>query len=223
MKRVLMLGLLASAMALTQAQTLSLVETVSVEVPQDELTAHLYVEESGASVSELNAAVGAKLRRALELRTPSVNITGAGIHTQPVYDKNGRTNRFTVRARVEVKSTDIAKASEVINKLANTMAFEGVTFSVSPTMRQKVSDSLMEEVSTRFQRKAQRAATALGYSRAELAEVSLNTSNGAPPRPMKLMAARAMAMEAQPDMGLSSAAGVETVETTLQGSVKLIK
>lgn len=224
MKKFILLTLTTLAAA-ANAATLNLQETVNVEVPQDEMTAVFFVEQTGHDPAALNAKVAATLKNAFALSTDEVKVVSKGIYTHPVYGPNGKTNKYTLRASVEVKSTQLAQASKVSNQLAEFMAFETVRYAVSDATLKKVRDDQAHNVATRFMTKANALAKSLGYSKAEVDNIGLDVAAA---QPMPRMMVKAVAMSAMmdslpsPDMGLANAAGTESVTTTISGTVKLV-
>jgi len=222
MKKLFIATLVTMALS-ANAGTLSLQESVTVEVPQDELTASFYVEFTGSEYLELNKKAGDTLRKAFALGTEDVKVVSKGIQTTPVYGPNGKTNKYTIRAAVEVQSTAIGKASDVSNSLASFMAFENVRYSVSDSTLKRVRDEQAETVARRFMTKANTLAKALGYQSAEVEAVGLDVAAQNPiVQPMaKTMLRVSHLSQPTPDMALSAASGVESVTTTMNGTVSL--
>lgn len=224
MKKLLFIALSAAAFA-AQAATLNLQESVTVEVPQDELTAAFYIEFAGTSHVELNNKASDVLRRAAAASRPDIKVTTTSINTYPVYDSKGKTNQYKVRASVEVKSTKIGKASEVANELAGFMAFERVSYAVSDATKKKVRDEQATSVAVKFMEKANTVATALGYQKAVVDNIGLDLSaatNHPPPIAMRHEKMAVMSMSSNmPDMQLGGGAGVESITTIMTGTVHL--
>lgn len=221
MKKSLITLLLTASTLGAQAATLNLQETVSLEIPQNEITTVFFTETTGPSPAELNAKTGAILKRAFALSSPAVKVISRGIQTHPVYGPKGRTNQYTVRASVEVKSTELDKAAQVADQLAGFMAFERVSYAVSDATWKQVRDEQSSQVAERFMAKAKKVAKALGYDSVEVDNVGLDVAAAEPVQP-KVMALRAVAMaDAAPEMGLAQAAGTQQVTTTMTGTVKL--
>lgn len=206
-----------------QAATLNLTESVSVAVPQDELTATFYVELTGTAHTELNAKAADILRKAAAAGRAGIPVATKSINTFPVYTSSGKTNKYTVRATVEVKSTKISQVAEIANDLAGFMAFDQVTYSVSPDTLKQVRNTQATVVAEKFMAKANTVATALGYQSAVVDNVGLDVGAATAPQPQMFRQAMAahMASAPAPDMGLAGAAGLETVTTTLSGTVTL--
>lgn len=221
MQKILISLVLATSTLCAQAATLNLQETVTDDVPQNELTAVFFSESTGPSPAELNAKTGAILKRAFALSSPTVKVVSRGVQTHPVYGPKGRTNQYTVRASVEVKSTDLDKAAQVADQLAGFIAFERVSYAVSDATWKQVRDEQASQVAERFMAKAKTVAKALGYEGVEVDNVGLDVA-AAEPVPPRAMAMRAVDMaDAAPEMGLAQAAGTQRVSTTMTGTVKL--
>lgn len=208
--------------ALAQAQSITLTESVSQEVAQDELTARFFVQQTGRQAPELTKKVTEQLNRAFSLSTPSAKVTHTGISTQPVYDQRGRTNEYQVRASVEVRSTKVDDVSKVANKLSEFMSFESLTYSVSAENRKQTQTQLNDMVAKAFLEKATKTAKALGYLEASIDTLSLDGAQE--PRPMqpmpKLMMSSRSAMDGGP-LNIEQGAGTERISSTLTGTVTL--
>jgi len=212
-----------SAPALSWAQRLALSETVSATVPQSEMTARLFVERAGENLPELNHQVGRTLKQALSTARAGVTVASEGVYTQPVYDRQGRTNRYTVRAVVSVKGTEVESVAAVTEKLSQLMGFESVTFSVAPSQLKAIRDKLGEDAAKAFMERAQRVAKALGYKEARLVEGSLDGARPVMPTPITARPmAMAMSLE-KSGVNLEQAAGVEQVSVTFSGTVELLR
>lgn len=212
-----------SAPSLSWAQRLALSETVTDTVPQSEMTSRLFVERAGSNLPELNSQVGRTLKQALAMARPGVTVASEGVYTNPVYDRQGRTNQYTVRAVVSVKGTDVEDVAAVTERMSTLMGFESVTFSVAPAQLKAVRDRLGQEAAQAFMERAQRMAKALGYREARLVEGSLDGAQLNYPQPV---VARAMTMSMASEksgVNLERAAGVEQVSATFKGTVELVR
>lgn len=223
-KQTVLLTALALS-GLASAQTLSLKATAEKEVTRDEMVMRLFVEKKGKSLEELNKAVLSDITKAQRASRAGAEVSSAGLQTYPVYDKNGRTDQWSVRVNVEVRGQDKQAVAAAGATLSQFMAFESLQFEVSRSAVEKARNDLVTEVSKSFKERAQLAANALGYKAFEIEEVALDVSlpQGQRPEPMpRVMAMRAAAvMDAQETIGALAEGGKEKVSTTLQGSVRL--
>lgn len=220
---LLLAGLLTAALTSVQAQQLRLSETVRADITQDEMTVRFFTEAKGAQLNQLNQEVTKTLNRAFALKSKDVPVTAKGIYTQPVYDRNGRTGHYIVRASVEVKGTKLEQVSQITTQLSTFMAFESIQFSVSEATQRQTREALSVQAAQRFQDKAQKMATALNFARFEIEELTLDADQSHHPVMPFKQASRAMAMssDAAPAMDFSEHGGTQTLSVTLSGVVAL--
>lgn len=223
-KKTIFLAVLAGCSAVS-AQTLSLSASAEKEVTRDEMVMRLFVEKKGKNLEELNKSVLADLNKALRTSRAGAQVASAGLNTYPVYDKNGRTDQWNVRANVEVRGLDKQAVSATGEALGQFMGFESLQFEVSRAAVEKARNELVAEVAKSFRERAQLTANALGYKAYEIGEVALDVSLPQSNRPVpqpRVMAMRAASLDmAVESAGALTEGGKEKVSTTLQGSVHL--
>ena len=206
------------------SQTVTLQETVSVEVAQEEMTARFFVERTGSSLPALNREVGDTLKKAFALSKPQAKIVTKGLQSNPIYNSTGKTDKYTVRAVIELKGTNLDVVSEVSNQLAGFMGFENISFSLSDELRKQTQDALAESVAQAFNAKAQKMAKALGYQRAEIQEITLDSAFQAhqPVQPMAMRSSKAMMAMSDGQVDFQQSSGTERVTSTISGRVRLL-
>jgi predicted secreted protein len=212
------LPLAAQAPAETLFNLVNLNAQAEREIPNDLLTAVLAAEAEGPDSAQLADGVNRTMQRALAsaLAYKSVKTQSAGYQTMPVYDKN-RVARWRVRQEIRLESADFAAATELIGKLQSTLMVTGLTQSVSGETRRKAENALIAEAIAAFDERARvvrDAMKAKGYRVRDL-QVS---ADGAPPRPVFAMSARALAADsvAQPALEPGSSRILITVSGTIQ-------
>lgn len=207
------------------AQTLDLQASAEKEVARNEMVIRLFVERNGREVDELNRLVIQEVAKAKRATPEGVQFANAGMSTSPVYDKNGKTDQWSVRATVEIRGVDRKAVASVGTALSQFLAFESIRFELSKAELEKTRNSLIQEVTTSFKERARIATESLGFTRYEISEVYLDVASSDVPRAFPQMTkAKTLAFESAQAMvdGLSEG-GAEKVSTTVRGRVTLIK
>jgi len=203
---------------------LSISATERREVEQDLLVATLSYtalnKDSRAAQNEVNEAMKAALDLARKNDALKIN-TGA----YQVYEYNEpRTKEKKWRANqtMTLKSKESDAVLKTVQKLQDLkLTVQGLNYTLSPETAISVQDALMEDALKQLQTRANRAATALGKSGADLRDVNVNSS-GIPYGGGRNYAARGMMMESA-DMAMAApvaAAGESTI--TLSVSARAI-
>lgn len=216
---------LALATFSAAAQTLDLQASSEKEVARNEMVIRLFVERNGRAVDELNKLVTQEVAKAKRATPEGVQFANAGLSTLPVYDKNGKTEQWAVRATVEIRGADKKAVASVGTTLSQFMAFESIRFELGKAELEKTRNSLIQEVTNSFKERARIATESLGFSRYEISEVYLDVASSDVPRAYPQMArTKTLAFEtAQATVEGLSEGGVEKVTTTVRGRVALIK
>jgi predicted secreted protein len=219
------LALAGTALAADPAPRYNVVELQAEaqrEVPNDTLSASLYVELNDANpaalASAINKAANEALRVAKDYR--SVRVRTGNNQTYPVYAKGNLLQGWRGRAEVRLESKDFEAASSLIGKLQSGMQLGGLNFSVSPEARRQAEGELMVEAIAAFKARAQIARGALGGNSFKIQRVTLNSGySGPPPR---YAAARAMAAAAPDVAPPNFESGVSLVTVTAAGAIEVL-
>ncbi len=196
--------------------------TESREVDQDLLIASLRIEVENTDNKKVQNDVNTAMAKALEMAKayPDVKAVTRGYNVHQ-YDKNaGRKDRprtmvWKGTQSVQLKSKNAEKLLDLAGKIQGAgFVMGGLNYTLSPEVAAKVQDEMLEAALEKLQNRAQRAAKALGKSKAELKEI--NTEGGRyVPQPVYARA-EMMAMDA----GVKMAAPVASPgETTLSMTV----
>jgi len=224
MKAMLFALLLAPLAAAAQAPE-SLFNLVSLqaqaerEVPNDLLSAVLAAEAEGTEPSKLSAEINQAMQAALAIAKgyATVHARSGNYQTFAVYDKE-RVARWRARQELRLKSPDFAAAAELIGKLQASLVVTGMSLTVSPELRRKTENALIEEALAAFDERAEivRAARKERGFRVRDLQISSNPVYPVPfagaPRPV----ARSALAPAP-----AIAAGTSRVLVTVSGTVQL--
>ncbi|MEZ5815024.1 MAG: SIMPL domain-containing protein [Alphaproteobacteria bacterium] len=159
---------------------LHITATEQREVDQDLLVANLRIEvedERNETVqNDINTAMGRALEIAKKYKDVKAITRGYNVHQ---YDKNGgRKNMprhmiWRGQQSVQLKSKNADELLELAGKIQEAgFVMDGLSYTLSPELAAKVQDEMLEAALEKLTARAQRAAKALGKSKAELKEIN---------------------------------------------------
>lgn len=211
----------AQAVEAARYNQVELQAEASREVQNDLMHASLYAEVSDPSAArvadQLNRISAAALKAAGEVA--AVKARSGANHTYPVNDRAGKLTGWRGRSEIRLESRDNRAMAALIGTLQATMQLGGVSFSVSPELRRKVEDELIDEAVAAFKARADIAAKAIGGRSYRIRRIALATGGTQPsPRPM---AARAMSLQAAEVAAPVFEAGTSVVNVVASGTVEV--
>ncbi len=213
-----------SAQAQELRDLLSIDATVSAAVQPDTAVITLAVEKQGTDAAPLTSEVNAILGRALAeaKATSGVQASSGNYTTQPRYDNKGQRNGWVVRAEVILKAKEFGVLGTLAGKLAKDLQISSNGFEISPELRTKEENALIDKGIVAFRAKAQAATRAFGNTSFAVREVAVGQiGGGLPERPKMMMQARGAMMAA--DNAVPIEAGVQQLSLTVSGSVQMVK
>ena len=154
--------------------------TETREVDQDLLIANLRIEvenESNKEVqNDINTAMGKALDIAKKYKDVKAITRSYNVHQ---YDKNGGRKDMARRMvwkgqqSVQLKSKNAEDLLELAGKIQGAgFVMGGLSYTLSPEVAAQVQDEMLEAALEKLTARAQRAAKALGKSKAELKEIN---------------------------------------------------
>lgn len=193
----------------------------SREVQNDLMHASLYAEVSDPSAArvadQLNRLSAAALKAAGEVA--AVKARSGANHTYPVNDRAGKLTGWRGRSEVRLESKDGRAMAALIGTLQASMQLGGVSFTVSPELRRKVENELIDEAVAAFKARADIAAKAIGGRSYRIRRIALGTGGTQPsPRPL---AARAMSLQSAEVAAPVFEAGTSVVNVVASGTVEV--
>ena len=186
-------GQMALNMSLTEQQ----------QVEQDTLNATLSFTAQGRNRIELQEEVNTSIAEALDILAETSGLdTNTGryqVYIVPV-ERPTRTDIsnpvWRAQQSIQLSSQDSEAMLPVIGQLQETgFTMDNLYYSLSPALYEEITAGLMQTALGKLQGRAEAAASALGKSRAELIEVSMDGSPNFRP-PYMPMAVRTMAASA---------------------------
>ncbi len=164
-------------LSLPQGQViLDISATERREITEDLLVATLSCQRVNTDPIELQNAINTTMRQALDLaaKVPEVKTATGSYSVYPTTDPRTKERKWQGSQSLTLKS----KEAHALLQLAGTLqeldlTMNSLNYTVDPETAITVQDSLMESALKRLQARADRAASALGKSKAELREVNV--------------------------------------------------
>ncbi|WP_435640077.1 SIMPL domain-containing protein [Micavibrio aeruginosavorus] len=195
-----------------------------LEVQQDLLIANLRVEMEGTDPAILQNEINTIMKNAVDKAkaVTDVKTSTDGYYVYP-YDPNPQPVEKGVTPKKEQKwrgsqgITISGKNPQALLELAGELqsmglVMGGLNYTLSPEATETARDSLMEAALAKVQAKAERAGKALGKTKVELVEVSVDAAMPSYPQPMMM---RAMASDGAMEKGAAPTAEPGMSEITL--------
>lgn len=219
------LALTGAALAAEPAPRYNVVELQAEaqrELPNDTVTASLYVELNDANAVALAAAVNKAANDALRVAREygSVRVRSGNNQTYPVYAKGNVLQGWRARAEVRLESKDFEAASRLIGKLQSGMQLGNIAFSVSPQARRQAENELIAEAIAAFKARAEVVRGALAGRSYKIQRLNVNTGYSAPPP--RFAVAHVMAAGAPEVAAPNFDGGVSVVTVTVGGAIEVL-
>lgn len=195
------------------------------EVSQDLLVANLSYTaintDSRALQNEINTVMAKALATAKKVT--DVKVTTGSYQVYQTTDERSKEQKWQGSQSVTLKSKDSEKLLKLVGELQDMkLNTEGLNYTLSPEMAVDVQDSLMEAALKQLQERADRAAKALGKSKAELRDVNVQ-GNDIPYQPMPYARGAVMMKAEAMDMAAPVAAGGDTTLTLSVNARAILK
>ena len=196
---------------------LTLRAQASVSVLQDTVTMSFARNLQGKSSAEVNQQLAQAIDQARKLVTEGspVKASSGPYRVTPTFSKDGKISGWQGHAELTLVSSDFPAIAALSTKMAGQLELANVYFSLSDQARQTAEARLLDQVAGAFRERAQRAASAFGFTRYTVKRVDLGGS-GAMPQP-----APAMLMRAAPPPSADTAPRVDVPLVPDQVSVSI--
>jgi predicted secreted protein len=192
------------------------------ELPNDTMSASLYVELNDANAAALATAVNKAANEALRVAReyPSVRARSGNNQTYPVYAKGNVLQGWRARAEVRLESQDFEAASRLIGKLQAGMQLGNMAFSVSPEARRQAENELIAEAIAAFKARAEIVRGALAGRSYKIQRLNVNNGYSAPPP--RFAMARVLSAGAPEVAAPNLEGGVSLVTVTVGGAIEVL-
>lgn len=195
---------------------------VGQEIDNDEVQARLYKKAQASSAKALAEELNTAINHALSIakRYPSVSVNTGRQSTDPRYDENNQIIGWTGEVYLQVKSTDMKAASQLIAELQDSLVIGDIDFGVSEQRKDTIESQLKIRASYAFQEQAKSLANAWGASNYRLLNINLTANGHYQPMAMSRSAAPSM-LTSVPAQNFE--AGNSRISVTANGSVELVR
>ncbi len=201
-----------------------LAASATTEVTKDLLTVTLATTREGADAgavqAQLKQALDAALTEAKKAARPGqVDVQTGNFQVSPRYTNKGATNGWQGSAELVIEGRDIPAIGQLTGRIT-TLTISRVAYNLSRELRERVEGEVSAQAIARFRAKAGDVAKNFGYAGYAVREVSVNTNESSPVRPMAM---QAKAMSASSDEALPVEPGKGMVVVSVNGSVQMTR
>jgi predicted secreted protein len=189
-----------------------------MEVPNDQLTVLLSVEEEGKEAAKIANKINKDMDWALnktktlqEIETRSLSY-----NTYPVYDKR-TVVAWRATQQLELKSTNITALSELVGDLQERLHVKNMSFSPTKETRKRYEDELIEEAMSAFKQRVELVKKHMDSNNVRIVSIHVNTGGNYHPAPV-YAESRAMSMSLKSAPAVE--AGTSKITVTVSGSVQ---
>jgi len=198
--------------------------SATTEVTKDLLTVTLGTTREGADAaavqSQLKQALDAALVEAKKAARPGqLDVQTGNFQVSPRYTNKGGTNGWQGSAELVIEGRDMPAIGQLTGRI-NTLTISRVAYNLSRELRERVEGEVSAQAIARFRAKAVEAAKNFGYTGYAVREVSVNTNESSPVRPMAM---QAKSMAASSDEALPVEPGKGMVVVSVSGSVQMTR
>ncbi len=198
--------------------------SATTEVTKDLLTVTLGTTREGADAgavqSQLKQALDAALVEAKKAARPGqLDVQTGNFQVSPRYTNKGTTNGWQGSAELVIEGRDMPAIGQLTGRI-NTLTISRVAYNLSRDLRERVEGEVSAQAIARFRAKAIEAAKNFGYTGYAVREVSVNTNESSPVRPMAM---QAKSMSAPGDEALPVEPGKGVVVVSVNGSVQMTR
>jgi predicted secreted protein len=191
--------------------------SAQTQIENDTVIATLYAQEEGSDSVQLANLVNERIDKAIKLvkQHDAIKLQTNSYSTSPVYHKNKITG-WRVRQSIRLESQDMTLMSEVLGRLQQTLALQGINFAVSPGLKNRTDDELIGEALKVFEQRARNITQQLRRKNYKIVDINVSTSVNHYARRDYEVAAMASKVAAP-----SIEAGEQTLQVSISGQIEL--
>ena len=191
--------------------------SAQTQIENDTVIATLYAQEEGSDSVQSANLVNKRINEAIELvkQHDAIKLQTNNYSTSPVYHKNKITG-WRVRQSVRLESQDMTLMSGVLGDLQQTLALEGISFAVSPKLKNSTDDELISEALKIFEKRAKNITQQLGRKNYNIVDINVATSVNHYTRRNYEVAVMASKVAAPSIEG-----GEQTIQVSISGQIEL--
>jgi len=187
------------------------------EIPNDQLTVMLAVEEEGKEAAKIAKKINEDMDWALNIvaNKSEVDSQTQAYNTYPIYDKRTVIGWRAIQ-QLELKSTNITELSELVGKLQSRLQVKNMRFSPTRETRVQYENELIEEAMIAFKQRVDIVKKHMDDKNVRIVNMHVNTGGGHN-RPV-YAESRMLAMDSKSAPAVE--AGTSQITVTVSGSVQ---
>ncbi len=187
------------------------------EIPNDQLTVMLAVEEEGKEAAKIANKINQDMDWALKIvgNKSEVESRTQAYNTYPIYDKRTVIGWRAIQ-QLELKSTNITDLSELVGKLQSRLQVKNMRFSPTRETRVQYENELIEEAMIAFKQRIDIIKKHMDNKNVRIVNMHINTGGGHD-RPV-YAESRMTAMDSKSAPAVE--AGTSKITVTVSGSVQ---
>lgn len=187
------------------------------EIPNDQLTVMLAVEEEGKEAAKIANKINQDMDWALKIvgKKSEVDSRTQAYNTYPIYDKRTVIGWRAIQ-QLELKSTNTTELSELVGKLQSRLQVKSMRFSPTRETRVQYENELIEEAMIAFKQRVDIIKKHMDDKNVRIVNMHVNTG-GSHDRPI-YAETRMMAMDSKSAPAVE--AGTSKITVIVSGSVQ---
>jgi len=187
------------------------------QIENDTVIATLFAQEEGSDAVQLANLVNERISEAIKLvkQHDVIKLQTSSYSTSPVYHKNKITG-WRVRQNIRLESQDMTLMSELLGRLQQTLALQGINFTVSPDLKNRTDDELIGEALKVFEQRARNITQQLKRKNYKIVDIDISTAANHYTRRNYEVAAMASKVAAPSIEG-----GEQAIQVTVSGEIEL--
>jgi len=191
--------------------------SAQTQIENDTVIATLYAQEEGSDSIQLAKLVNDRINQAIRLvkQHDAIKLQTSSYSTSPVYHNN-KITAWRVRQSIRLESQDMTLMSGVLGSLQQTLSLQGINFDVSPGLKNKTDDELINEALKVFEQRAKNITQQLRRKNYKIVDINVSTSANHYTRRNYEVAAMASKIAAPSIEG-----GEQTIQVSISGEIEL--
>ena len=187
------------------------------EIPNNQLTVVLAVEEEGKDAAKIANKVNQDMDWALKVAAQynDINTSTQSYNTYPVYDKRTVIGWRAIQ-QLELKSINVTKLSGLVGKLQERLQVKNMRFSPTRETQVQYENELIEEAMVSFKQRVELVKKHMEEKNVRIVNLHINSGGGHSP-PI-YAESRMMAMDSKSAPAVD--AGTSKITVTVSGSVR---
>ena len=188
------------------------------QIENDIVIATLFAEEQGSDTVQLADLVNQRIGQAIKQlkRHTAIKLQTNSYNTYPVYNRE-KVVGWRVRQSIRLESRDMALMSSLLGDLQQSLSLQGISFAVSPELKNATDDLLIAEALNVFEQRAKNIIHQLGRRNYKIVDLTISTSANHIVQRQYEVASMASSKMAAPAIE----GGEQTLQVTVNGQIEM--